>query len=339
MQTRRMGRTGLKVSEICLGTMTFGHQCDEETSFAIMNKAAEHGVYFIDTADVYPVPPSPETAGPHRGDRRPLAQGPARPVRAGDQVPHARRPRAQRRGAVAPPHPRGRARTACAACKPITSTSTSRTAPIRTRRWRRRCGRWTTWCARARSAISAARTIPAWQVALALGISERHGWARFDCVQPRYNLLYREIESELLPLCRDQGLGVIAYNPLAGGFLTRQVPVARAAAAGDALHARQDGRTVPRALLAAGPARSGRSSCSSSSSRAASRCCRRRSPGCWPSRASPRRSSAPAGRSSSTRAWPRLTCGSMRRSVPPATACGSSCRAAGRRGSGSPLAA
>src|SRR5438309_2159795 len=61
---------------------------------------------------------------------------------------------------------------------------------------------------------------PAWQVALALGHSARLGLARFDCVQPRYNLLYREIESELLPLCRDQGLGVIAYNPLAGGFLS-----------------------------------------------------------------------------------------------------------------------
>jgi aryl-alcohol dehydrogenase-like predicted oxidoreductase len=61
---------------------------------------------------------------------------------------------------------------------------------------------------------------PAWQVALALGISDGHGWSRFDSVQPRYNLLYREIESELLPLCRDQGLGVIAYNPLAGGFLS-----------------------------------------------------------------------------------------------------------------------
>jgi aryl-alcohol dehydrogenase-like predicted oxidoreductase len=60
----------------------------------------------------------------------------------------------------------------------------------------------------------------AWQVALSLGISERLGLARYDCVQPRYNLLYREIESELLPLCRDQGLGVIAYNPLAGGFLS-----------------------------------------------------------------------------------------------------------------------
>lgn len=50
--------------------------------------------------------------------------------------------------------------------------------------------------------------------------SERHGWARYDCIQPRYNALYREIENELLPLCRDQGVGVIVYNPLAGGLLT-----------------------------------------------------------------------------------------------------------------------
>src|SRR5262245_38334646 len=63
MKFRRMGRTGLKVSEICLGTMTFGNQCDERTSFAIMDKAAEHGVTFLDTADAYPVPPTPETAG------------------------------------------------------------------------------------------------------------------------------------------------------------------------------------------------------------------------------------------------------------------------------------
>src|SRR5205085_5989233 len=60
----------------------------------------------------------------------------------------------------------------------------------------------------------------AWQVALAVGISQRQGWARFDCVQPRYNLLWREIEPELVPLCVDQGIGIIAYNPLAGGFLT-----------------------------------------------------------------------------------------------------------------------
>src|SRR5258708_5248073 len=63
MKTKQMGRTGLKVSEICLGTMTFGHQCDESTSFAIMDKAAEFGVDFIDVADVYPVPVSLDTVG------------------------------------------------------------------------------------------------------------------------------------------------------------------------------------------------------------------------------------------------------------------------------------
>ena len=57
-----MGRTGLKVSEICLGTMTFGGQCDEATSFRIMDAAFERGVTFFDTADVYPIPPDIATA-------------------------------------------------------------------------------------------------------------------------------------------------------------------------------------------------------------------------------------------------------------------------------------
>src|SRR5262249_15859620 len=63
MKIRRMGRTGLKVSEVCLGTMTFGHQCDEKTSFAILDGAAEACTTFLDSADAYPVPPTPETAG------------------------------------------------------------------------------------------------------------------------------------------------------------------------------------------------------------------------------------------------------------------------------------
>jgi aryl-alcohol dehydrogenase (NADP+) len=60
----------------------------------------------------------------------------------------------------------------------------------------------------------------AWELAKALRIAERLGTARFDSIQPRYNLLHREIETELLPLCRDEGLGVIVFNPLAGGMLT-----------------------------------------------------------------------------------------------------------------------
>src|SRR6185436_8497455 len=61
---------------------------------------------------------------------------------------------------------------------------------------------------------------PAWRLAAALSTSERLNISRYDCLQPRYNLLYRDIETELLPLCRSEGLGVIVYNPLAGGFLS-----------------------------------------------------------------------------------------------------------------------
>src|SRR5256712_3149753 len=60
----------------------------------------------------------------------------------------------------------------------------------------------------------------AYQVARALGRSELRGLARFACVQPRYNLLYRQVERELFPLCAEEGLGVIAYNPMAGGLLS-----------------------------------------------------------------------------------------------------------------------
>src|SRR5258708_9952816 len=63
MKIKRLGRTGLKVSEICLGTMTFGNQCDEPTSHAIMSKAFDAGVTFFDTADAYPLGATSETVG------------------------------------------------------------------------------------------------------------------------------------------------------------------------------------------------------------------------------------------------------------------------------------
>src|ERR1044071_5935561 len=63
MKLKRLGRTGLKVTEVALGTMTFGQQCDEPTSFQVMDEAAAHGINFIDTADVYPVPVAMELVG------------------------------------------------------------------------------------------------------------------------------------------------------------------------------------------------------------------------------------------------------------------------------------
>ncbi len=219
MHTRRLGRTGLKVSEICLGTMTFGHQCEEETSFEIMNRAADKGVYFLDTADVYPVPPSVETAGRTeeivgnwlQGQRHRYVLATKCRMRVGPDANDEGLSRRHILQAVEDslrrlhtdyidlyqPHSPD-------PDTPLDETLRALDDLVRQGKVR----------------YLGCSNYPAWQVALALGRCELHGWARFDSVQPRYNLLYREIEAELLPLCRDQGLGVIAYNPLAGGFLT-----------------------------------------------------------------------------------------------------------------------
>ncbi len=219
MKNRRMGRTGLKVSEICLGTMTFGHQCDEATSFAIMDRAADRGVNFFDTADAYPVPPTPETAGRTesiigkwlKGKRDQFIIATKCRIRVG----HG-------------PNDEGLSRKhILKACDdslrrlgtdyidlyqshlpdpetPLEETMRAFDDLVRAGKVR----------------YLGCSNHPAWLAALSIGISDRLGLARYECVQPRYNLLYRDIEAELLPLCRDQGLGVIAYNPLAGGFLS-----------------------------------------------------------------------------------------------------------------------
>lgn len=222
MQQRRMGRTGLVVSEICLGTMTFGGQCDEATSFRIMDVAADRGVTFLDTADVYPIPPDLVTSG--RTEEvvgRWLAEAPGRRR----SLVLATKCRAR----VGPaPNDQGLSRRhiieACEASlrrlgtdfidlyqshsfdpdAPLDETLRAFDDLVRSGKVR----------------YVGCSNYAAWQLAIAMGISERRGWARYDCHQPRYNLLHREIEAELLPLCRDQGVGVIAYNPLAGGFLS-----------------------------------------------------------------------------------------------------------------------
>ncbi len=222
MQQRRMGRTGLKVSEICLGTMTFAGQCDESTSFRIMDAAVERGVTFFDTADVYPIPPDIATAG--RTEEvigRWFAAAPGRR----DRLVLATKCRAR----VGPgANDQGLSRKhiieACEASlrrlrtdtidlyqshsydpeTPIDETLHAFDDLVRSGKVR----------------YVGCSNYAAWQLAMAMGTSERFGWARYDCVQPRYNVLYREIETELLPLCRDRGVGVIVYNPLAGGFLT-----------------------------------------------------------------------------------------------------------------------
>lgn len=219
MNTRRMGRTGLKVSEICLGTMTFANQADEAASFAILDRAAWGGVNFLDTADCYPVPPAPETAGRSeeivgkwlRGRRDGFVVATKCRIRVGAGANDEGLSRRHVLRAVEDSLRRLRTDyiDLYQAHSPDPDTPLEETLRA-----------FDDLVRHGKVRYVGCSNYPAWQVALSLGASARLNLARFDCVQPRYNLLHRDIEAELLPLCRDQGLGVIAYNPLAGGFLS-----------------------------------------------------------------------------------------------------------------------
>ncbi|MGH7707742.1 MAG: aldo/keto reductase [Vulcanimicrobiaceae bacterium] len=217
--TVQLGRTGLRVTRVCLGTMTFGAQADAPAAQAIMDVAAEFGVRFIDTADVYPVPASLETAGRTeefvgrwlRGRREAyvLATKCHFPMGAGANDRGNARVHMQR-----------------AIDASLRRLQTDYIDLYQIHRWDpltpieetlatlddlRRAGK---------IRYAGASNLAAWQLMESLRASDLHGFVRFDCVQPRYNLLYREVEREMVPACVANGVGIIAYNPLAGGMLT-----------------------------------------------------------------------------------------------------------------------
>src|SRR5262245_25099868 len=215
----RLGRTGLPVSRLCLGTMTFGLQCDEATSHAILDRAGEGGITFLDTADVYPLGGTAETVGRTeqivgrwlRGRRHEWivatkcsgATGP-RPWDRGASRKHVldaiegslRRLGTDHVDLYQIHHPD--------AATPVDETLRALDDVVRAGKAR----------------YVGCSNYFAYRVARALGRSELLGVARFESVQPRYNLLFRQIERELLPLCEEESVGVIPYNPLAGGLLT-----------------------------------------------------------------------------------------------------------------------
>ncbi len=219
MKIGRMGRTGLKVSEVCLGTMTFGAQADEATGFAIMDRATAAGVNFFDTADVYPVPVAPETVGRTeeivgkwlKGKREEFIlatkcrgkMGP-KPWDEGLSRKHILRAVEDSLRRLQTDYIDLYQTHSPDSETPIDETLRALDDLVRSGKVR----------------YIGCSNYQAWPLAKALWTSDRFHLARYDCIQPRYNLLFRQIEDELLPLCREEGLGVIAYNPLAGGFLT-----------------------------------------------------------------------------------------------------------------------
>jgi len=219
MQRTQLGRTGLSVSRLCLGTMTFGLQCDEPQSRAIMDRAAEGGIDFFDSADVYPLGGGANTVGRTeeivgnwlvgkrhdyilatkcvgRTGRKPWDQGMSR-KHILDAIDASLKRLQTDYVDLYQLHsydPTTPIDEALEALDQVVKSGKARYVGF------------SNW--------------PAYKVARAVGRAELNGWAGATSLQPRYNLLFRTFERDLLPLAREEGIGVIPYNPLAGGLLT-----------------------------------------------------------------------------------------------------------------------
>jgi len=221
MEYRRLGRTGLKVSALCLGTMTFRWTSTEEQSYRVLDRAWDAGINFIDTADVYSFW-APGNAGgvAERIIGKWLKTKPRHRIVIATKV----------RGRMWDgPNGEGLSRQHI-----MTAVEDS---------LRRLDVDYidlyqTHWpdhdtpldeTLRALDDLVAAGKVryigasnhAAWLLTKALWISDKYGLARYDSIQPHYNLLNRhEVEPDLAALCLDQGIGMIPYSPMAGGFLT-----------------------------------------------------------------------------------------------------------------------
>ena len=234
MEYVRLGSRGLKVSRICLGMMSYGDRPQRgRGTWTRTARRADRPARRSRRRDVL------------RHRRHVLRRGRARRspgrllrklfARRDDYVlatkvfypmgPGPERPRP-----VPQAHPGRRSTRRCAGSAPTTSTSTRSTAGTTRRRSRRRWRRCTTWCGPARPATSAHRSMYAWQFAKAQHVAERNGWTRFVSMQNHYNLVYREEEREMIPLCLDQGVGVHPVEP-AGPRAAGRHPEARGRAA------------------------------------------------------------------------------------------------------------
>lgn len=212
MQYRNLGSAGVKVSPICLGTMMFGGQTGEAESIRIMHAALDRGVNFFDTANMYNAGESEVVVGKAIADRRErvvlatkgrqkMGEGPNASGASRVHLMRALDASLKRLGTDyvdvyyvhTPDYD-----------TPIEETLRALDNMVRS----------------GRVHYIACSNFRTWRLMEALWTSDRLGLHRFACVQPLYNIVNRDAEVELLPACREHGIGVVSYSPLARGILT-----------------------------------------------------------------------------------------------------------------------
>jgi len=214
MDIVRLGRSGLKVSRICLGTMTFGAGADEATSFDLMDRFTELGGTFLDTANVYNGGRSEEIVGrwiKERGvrDRVVLATKVYGATGTGPNEAGLSRLHIHR-----------------AVEASLRRLQTDVIDLYQTHRWDFEAPPEETLEAlndlvrQGKVRYIGCSNLKGWHLTRYLALAEQHHWSRFVSIQPLYSALNRSIENEVLSICANEGLGVIPYNPLAGGVLT-----------------------------------------------------------------------------------------------------------------------
>ncbi|MEJ7840675.1 MAG: aldo/keto reductase [Rubrobacter sp.] len=212
MEYRRLGETGLMVSELCLGCMTFGREAGEEDSKKLVARFLEAGGNFIDTADVYTRGISEEITGRAiksvRDDvvlatkvRFPMGEGPNDVGLSRKHVTQGCEDSLRRLGTdyidLYQVH-------CWDAATPLEETLDALADLVRAGKVR----------------YIGVSNFTAWQLVKSVGLSDALGLERFVCLQPQYSLIERNVEYEILPACLEEGLGVIPWSPLGGGFLS-----------------------------------------------------------------------------------------------------------------------
>ena len=221
MEYRKLGRTGLKVSEFCLGTMTFRWTSDEQSSMQVLDRAWDAGINFIDSADVYSRWAEGNPGGVAEEIIGQWMKGKPR-----DQIVLATKARGRMWEG---PNGEGLSR------QHIMLAVEHSLRRLQTDVIDLYQVHWPDWETPLDETLRAlddlihqgkvryigASNFRAWYLTKALWTSDKLDLARFDCIQPHFHLLNRaEVEPELAALCLDQGIGMIPYSPLAAGFLT-----------------------------------------------------------------------------------------------------------------------